>query len=345
MAHDVFISYSSSDRAAAEAICESIEAAGLSCWIAPRNIRAGDRWGSAIIDAITESQAMVLIFSESANGSSQVLREVERAVQKNIVLIPIRIEEIGPSSDLEYFISATHWYDAYQPPLENHLQSIADIVKSIVREELGEKFKQQHPKTENKASTPDSAAMPTAESGIMNSESRLRLITISSILVLIVFGLIGFVLWNAVFIKSGDLPVKEESELAAPESDKLDSAVSKSVGKGGAAANSDKADSAGSKAAGEGLAAPKSVTAGSVFKVAWTGPNNSGDYITIVRADAAEKTYLNYAYTKNGNPASLRALDEPGAYELRYVMGQSGTTLTRTPIKIQPAKATLQKTD
>jgi len=38
MTRDIFISHSSADCAAAEQICAYLEATGLSCWIAPRDI-------------------------------------------------------------------------------------------------------------------------------------------------------------------------------------------------------------------------------------------------------------------------------------------------------------------
>ena len=362
MAHDVFISYSSNDKAAADAICESIEAAGPTCWIAPRNIRAGDTWGSAIINAISDSRAMVLILSGSANGSRQVLREAERAVQKDVVLIPIRIEEIDPSSDLEYFISATHWYDAYTPPLENHLQPFADIVKSVVDEQRGQKVQKQRPKQTGKDSAPKTAAMPAAESTTQVSNGRPRYKMIFSTVALIVVGLIALVLWKADFFQNGNQLAEEGPKLSAPESDKATGQELNTPGTGvvtpernkttgteikataakPATPESVKTSGAKLKTPGEGLAAPESVTAGAMFKVAWAGPNNSGDYITIVKAGAPEKTYLNYAYTKDGNPANLRALDEPGAYELRYIMGQSQSTLARTPITVKAVSSELK---
>ena len=45
----VFISHSATDRDAAEAICAALEAAGLACWIAPRDIPAGTPWAAAIM--------------------------------------------------------------------------------------------------------------------------------------------------------------------------------------------------------------------------------------------------------------------------------------------------------
>ena len=50
MAHDVFISYSTKDKPTADAACAALEAKGIRCWIAPRDILPGSDWGEAIID-------------------------------------------------------------------------------------------------------------------------------------------------------------------------------------------------------------------------------------------------------------------------------------------------------
>ena len=56
MAHDVFISYSSKDKAVADAVCAGLEGRGIACWMAPRDIVPGVDWGAAIIDAIGADQ-------------------------------------------------------------------------------------------------------------------------------------------------------------------------------------------------------------------------------------------------------------------------------------------------
>ena len=80
MIYDVFISHSTRDKTAADAACAALEAAGIRCWIAPRDITPGAEWGEAIIEAINQCRVMVLIFSTNANESSQIRREVERAL-------------------------------------------------------------------------------------------------------------------------------------------------------------------------------------------------------------------------------------------------------------------------
>jgi hypothetical protein len=128
MAHDVFISYSTKDKATADAVCATLEARGIRCWIAPRDILPGMDWGESLIDAIEASRVMMLIFSAHANESPQVKREVERAVNKGVAVIPLRIEDVRMSKSLEYFISTPHWLDALTPPMEQHLAHVAETV-------------------------------------------------------------------------------------------------------------------------------------------------------------------------------------------------------------------------
>jgi hypothetical protein len=133
MSHDAFISYSSRDKATADATCAALEASGIRCWIAPRDITPGIEWGEAIIDGINQSRVLILIFSANANESPQIRREIERAVGKGIPIIPFRIQDIAPTRSLEYFIGAVHWLDALTPPLETHLHRLADTVKALLQ--------------------------------------------------------------------------------------------------------------------------------------------------------------------------------------------------------------------
>ena len=72
------------------------------------------------------------------------------------------------------------------------------------------------------------------------------------------------------------------------------------------------------------------------MEVIWKGPDNKGDFITIVKMGAPEGSYLEYAYTKDGNPAGLVAPDDPGPHEVRYLSGQGYRTLSRAPITVTP---------
>src|SRR4051812_8121906 len=133
MQYDAFISYCSEDKKIADAVCGTLEANKIRCWIAPRDVGPGRTWGSAIVEAIADSAVMVVIFSKHSNGSPQVMREIERAVNKGVAIIPFRVENVVPSKDLEYFISSCHWLDAMNPPLEKHIGELADAILALQR--------------------------------------------------------------------------------------------------------------------------------------------------------------------------------------------------------------------
>ena len=132
MAHDVFLSHSVKDKTIADAIVARLESESVTCWMAPRDVMPGADWGESIIDAIESSRIMVLLFSQSANASPQIKREVERAVNKGVYIIPFRVEDTPPAKALEYFISTSQWMDAFSPPLERHLDSLTKTVKAVL---------------------------------------------------------------------------------------------------------------------------------------------------------------------------------------------------------------------
>jgi hypothetical protein len=132
MAHDVFISYAVEDRTVANAVCATLEANRIRCWIAPRDVLPGVSYAEALVDAISESSLMVLVFSSRSNNSPHVMREVERAASKGIPILPFRIEDVAPSKSMEFFLSTPHWLDALTPPLEKHLGHLAGTVEMLL---------------------------------------------------------------------------------------------------------------------------------------------------------------------------------------------------------------------
>jgi len=83
------------------------------------------------------------------------------------------------------------------------------------------------------------------------------------------------------------------------------------------------------------------IVPGGRFQVAWEGPDNPSDYITIVAVGAPEGSYTEYARTRTGNPVQLRAPAEAGEYEIRYVINQSGRTLTSRTVTVGGMEVTL----
>jgi len=130
--YDIFISYSSIDKAAADTVCSVLEQNGISCWIAPRNITPGLDFSEAIIDGIKSSKLFILIYSSNSSSSKQVIREVDRAVHAGLPVINLRLEDVPLSKQLEYYLSSVHWLDAITSPLEEHIDKLSGVVKALL---------------------------------------------------------------------------------------------------------------------------------------------------------------------------------------------------------------------
>lgn len=107
----IFISHSSADAACAQRMCEKLEENGLTCFIAPRDIKAGSLYAEEIVDGIDRSDAMILLLSQKADGSPHVLREIERACSKKIPIYVYKLEDFSLSKAMEYFVMTHQWVD------------------------------------------------------------------------------------------------------------------------------------------------------------------------------------------------------------------------------------------
>lgn len=131
MKYDVFISHSSKDSIIANQLCEYLENNGINCWIAPRNVTAGLPYARAILQGIDDSTLMVLLFSDNSNRSRHVESEVDRAFNKEKVIIPFRIADIAMSDVLSYYLGANHYIDGIPDPTTAFEKLKSQIEKNL----------------------------------------------------------------------------------------------------------------------------------------------------------------------------------------------------------------------
>lgn len=126
----VFVSYAFQDAAIANALCDALEAAGTPCWIAPRDVRPGDFYADAIVQAISQCPAFVLVLSKASIDSQHVMREVERASSKRRPIVSFRIDRSALPPGLEYFLSASQWLDASGGSADRQFPKLAEALGS-----------------------------------------------------------------------------------------------------------------------------------------------------------------------------------------------------------------------
>jgi len=110
----VFISYATADRKEALSVCKAIERRGIHCWLASRDVAPGENYQEAIVRALRGGRAMVLVFSEAANNSDEIKKELSLASRYHIPVMALRIEDVEPSDAFAYELSTRQWIDAFQ---------------------------------------------------------------------------------------------------------------------------------------------------------------------------------------------------------------------------------------
>lgn len=138
LGYDVFVSYSSKDKAIADAVVSSLEKNNIRCWYAPRDVKPGEDWGESITNAIEQCEIFLLIFSGNANKSQHVLDEILYAIGEQRTILPFRIENLDPTGSMKLHLSSRHWLDAYDPSWEAYIKGLVSYISIIVQKEIEE---------------------------------------------------------------------------------------------------------------------------------------------------------------------------------------------------------------
>jgi uncharacterized membrane protein len=131
MPAQVFLSHSSKDHKIAGIICSALEARGIKCWIANRDVGPGENFQEAIVRAIRSVKIMVLVFTNNANNSAEIKKELALASQHSLTVIPARAEDVIPSEALAYELSTRQWINLFGD-WENEIQKLSARLQSLL---------------------------------------------------------------------------------------------------------------------------------------------------------------------------------------------------------------------
>ena len=138
MSAPIFISHSSKDQKVAQTICTALESRGLRCWISSRDVGPGENFQEAIVRAIRATKVMVLVFTENANNSAEIKKELALASRFSREVIPVRAEDVMPNDALAYEFSTRQWIDLFAN-WEHEIERLSSwIANFLVRSGAGE---------------------------------------------------------------------------------------------------------------------------------------------------------------------------------------------------------------
>lgn len=129
----VFISYSSINTDIAKAACNHLEDNGISCWMAPRDIKTGSNYAEEIINGLLNADIVLLMFSKDAQASEYVNNEIDTAFSKNKPIIAFNIDGSLPEKKMAFFLKNTQWLFASPNP-DEHLDQLVTDTSRILKD-------------------------------------------------------------------------------------------------------------------------------------------------------------------------------------------------------------------
>jgi hypothetical protein len=158
MARDVFISYKTEDREAAERLCAALERENISCWMAPRDIPPGQEWAASIVAGLQRSRSFVLLLSSHSTTARQIAREAELADKQNLPIITFRLEDVQPPNELLYFLGNLQWVDGFGGQFDAAATRLAGVIRNSPSYPAPESTIRVPPRTESIPVTPPAPA-------------------------------------------------------------------------------------------------------------------------------------------------------------------------------------------
>lgn len=102
----IFISYQRKSFPFVLKLSEYLESRGIKTWYAPRNIQLEGLWPEKLHEAIQNCKAMLLLYTEDADKSKHVIREISIADDCDKPILWLKLDSTEPNSKvLKYYLS------------------------------------------------------------------------------------------------------------------------------------------------------------------------------------------------------------------------------------------------
>jgi hypothetical protein len=120
----VFISYSRQDTNTVDEIVARLKRDGVDVWIDRVNIKGGDLWTVAIVEAIDTADSFVLMLSPGSTASDNVRKEVQLAQDANKKLFPFQLVTVKLPPQFRYQLAGIQIIDYAGNPDEKYRELV-----------------------------------------------------------------------------------------------------------------------------------------------------------------------------------------------------------------------------
>ena len=128
---DVFVSYSREDKERVLALTAKLKAAGVPVWIDVGGIDGAAMWGEEIVNALDRAKVLLLMVSESAVHSHNVVKEVVLTSERKGHILPVHLEPTQIPAILKYPLAGIQHIEYFQGDPDANLKTILRSLERV----------------------------------------------------------------------------------------------------------------------------------------------------------------------------------------------------------------------
>ncbi len=131
----MFFSYARADTRFVLELANGLRSAGVNLWIDQLDILPGERWDSAIQNALTAAPCLLVVLSPESVASQSVMDEVAFALQSNKRVVPVLYQRC----DIPFRIQRLQYIDfttSYDEGFSQLIRALKPVQPSLTTEAL-----------------------------------------------------------------------------------------------------------------------------------------------------------------------------------------------------------------
>lgn len=125
-----FISYSTKNQSAADAMRALFKKHDIDTWMAPYDIPAGSEYAEVLYDALSGCSCLVLMLTDVSQNSQWVRKEVNIAITNGKTIIPVKLEDIELNSMMKFYLNDQQIVPVHV--IDDNSAEIQSILKSVI---------------------------------------------------------------------------------------------------------------------------------------------------------------------------------------------------------------------
>lgn len=151
---DIVIAYTKEQKSIAKKLSSKLEGAGYSCWVEPRDLKAGEKKEEAYKQAVENCKLVVLVYSDNSNKSEDLMTFTDIIFDYDVSIVPFITTDVNITVAIQYFLIENNWIDAFDKSFDEACDDLFGLIKDEFSGEIVQQKKSRNKDNNRESSSP-----------------------------------------------------------------------------------------------------------------------------------------------------------------------------------------------